>query len=137
MWSLPFSGCIGHRPAFGAKFEAFPERSKYLRAAAANVLGEEERKSKVFLNARVFLGFRIHRQLANSQGLLQHSAHITHAGGCMADRETRNKRIAVIAGGGIGREAIPAAIEILEAAATRFGMALEFTDFNWGSEFYF
>src|ERR1700761_1159895 len=79
MWSLPFSGCIGHRSAFGAKFEAFPERSKYLRAAAANVLGGEERKSKVFLNARVFLGFQIHRQLANSQGLLQHSAHITHA----------------------------------------------------------
>ena len=47
----------------------------------------------------------------------------------MADTETRNKRIAVIAGDGIGREVIPAAIEILEAAATRFGMALEFTDF--------
>lgn len=55
----------------------------------------------------------------------------------MTDTGIQNKRIAVIAGDGIGREVIPAAIEILEAVSTRFGMPLEFTDFPWSSEFYF
>ena len=45
-------------------------------------------------------------------------------------------RIAVIPGDGIGREVIPAAIEVLEAAARRFGFRLEWEHFPWGSDFY-
>jgi len=54
----------------------------------------------------------------------------------MAETGMRSKRIAVIAGDGIGQEVIPAAIEVLEAVSGLFGVALEFTDFPWGSEFY-
>ena len=44
-------------------------------------------------------------------------------------------RIAVIAGDGIGREVIPAGIEVLENAAAK-EVALEFVEFPWGCEFY-
>src|SRR5688572_10660216 len=45
-------------------------------------------------------------------------------------------RIAVIAGDGIGREVIPAAIDVLTAAASQGSFRCAFTDFPWGSEFY-
>ena len=44
-------------------------------------------------------------------------------------------RIAVLAGDGIGKEVIPAGIEVLNAAA-RGGFTLEFTSFPWGCDFY-
>jgi tartrate dehydrogenase/decarboxylase/D-malate dehydrogenase len=44
-------------------------------------------------------------------------------------------RIAVIAGDGIGREVIPAGIEVIEKAAAG-ACALEFVEFAWGCEFY-
>ncbi len=40
-------------------------------------------------------------------------------------------RIAVIAGDGIGREVMPEGLRVLEAAARRFRLALEFTSFDW------
>jgi tartrate dehydrogenase/decarboxylase/D-malate dehydrogenase len=40
-------------------------------------------------------------------------------------------RIAVIAGDGIGREVMPEGLRVLDAAARRFGLALEFTSFDW------
>ncbi|MBL8470380.1 MAG: tartrate dehydrogenase [Rhodocyclaceae bacterium] len=40
-------------------------------------------------------------------------------------------RIAVIAGDGIGREVMPEGLRVLEAAARRFGIELEFTHFDW------
>ena len=43
-----------------------------------------------------------------------------------------NKRIAVISGDGIGKEVIPAAINVIEAS----GAALEFTHFDWGADRY-
>ncbi|MBO0722796.1 MAG: tartrate dehydrogenase [Blastocatellia bacterium] len=46
-------------------------------------------------------------------------------------------RIAVIAGDGIGREVIPAGIDVLEAAGERFGFKFEWTHFPWGSDYYF
>jgi tartrate dehydrogenase/decarboxylase / D-malate dehydrogenase len=46
-------------------------------------------------------------------------------------------RIAVIAGDGIGREVIPAGIDVLEAAGARFGFQFEWTHFDWGSEYFF
>jgi len=45
-------------------------------------------------------------------------------------------KIAVIAGDGIGREVVPAAIEVVEAAARRFDIDLAWTDFDWSCERY-
>ncbi|ROR35046.1 tartrate dehydrogenase [Inmirania thermothiophila] len=43
-------------------------------------------------------------------------------------------RIALIPGDGIGREVVPAAAEVLEAAARRFGFALRWEELDWGCE---
>ncbi|MEO7156826.1 MAG: tartrate dehydrogenase [Vicinamibacterales bacterium] len=45
----------------------------------------------------------------------------------------KRHRVAVIAGDGIGREVIPAGIEVIEAAAPG---VCEFVEFPWGCEFY-
>jgi len=45
---------------------------------------------------------------------------------------TRMKRIAVIAGDGIGKEVIPQAVKVMEAA----GAAVELTSFDWGADRY-
>ena len=45
---------------------------------------------------------------------------------------TQRKRIAVIAGDGIGKEVIPQALKVVEAA----GAAVEFTEFDWGADRY-
>ena len=42
-------------------------------------------------------------------------------------------RIAVIPGDGIGKEVAPEGVRVLEAAARRFGIALEFTEIEWAS----
>jgi tartrate dehydrogenase/decarboxylase/D-malate dehydrogenase len=44
--------------------------------------------------------------------------------------------IAVIPGDGIGREVMPAALEVLRTAGQRFGFALSFDVKPWGCEFY-
>jgi tartrate dehydrogenase/decarboxylase/D-malate dehydrogenase len=44
--------------------------------------------------------------------------------------------IAVIAGDGIGREVIPAGIEVLRTATRDSAVALEFTELPWGCEYY-
>jgi len=46
-------------------------------------------------------------------------------------------RIAVIPGDGIGGEVMPAAVSVLEAAASRAGFGVEWQPFPWGSEHYF
>jgi tartrate dehydrogenase/decarboxylase / D-malate dehydrogenase len=46
-------------------------------------------------------------------------------------------RIAVIAGDGIGKEVMPEGLRVLEAAATRFGVALAFDHFDFASWDYF
>ena len=46
------------------------------------------------------------------------------------------KRIAVIAGDGIGKEVIPAGIAVVRRAVAASDIALEFVDFPWGCEFY-
>jgi len=46
-------------------------------------------------------------------------------------------RIAVIPGDGIGTEVMPAAVSVLEAAASRAGFGIEWQQFPWGSEHYF
>ena len=46
---------------------------------------------------------------------------------------TRPWRIAVIPGDGIGKEVAPEGVRVLEAAASRFGIALELVDIDWAS----
>jgi tartrate dehydrogenase/decarboxylase/D-malate dehydrogenase len=47
------------------------------------------------------------------------------------------KRIAVIAGDGIGQEVMPEGIRVMEAAADRFGIKLQFDHFDFSSWTYF
>jgi tartrate dehydrogenase/decarboxylase/D-malate dehydrogenase len=46
---------------------------------------------------------------------------------------TTTFKIAAIAGDGIGKEVLPQGLKVLEAAAARFGLKLEFTHFDWAS----
>ena len=48
----------------------------------------------------------------------------------------RTYKIAVIPGDGIGKEVVPAALEVLDAAATRFGFILKPTHYDWSCETY-
>jgi tartrate dehydrogenase/decarboxylase/D-malate dehydrogenase len=48
----------------------------------------------------------------------------------------KTHRIAVIAGDGIGKEVIPAGIQVLRTAAEHDGFGLEFTDIPWGCDYY-
>jgi tartrate dehydrogenase/decarboxylase/D-malate dehydrogenase len=48
----------------------------------------------------------------------------------------KNHRIAVIAGDGIGKEVIPAGIEVLKTAAEQGGFKCEFTPIRWGCDYY-
>ncbi len=45
--------------------------------------------------------------------------------------------IASVPGDGIGQEVVPAARKVLEAAGERFGVRFEFTEYGWGSDYYF
>ena len=51
-------------------------------------------------------------------------------------KESRSYNIAVIPGDGIGLEVIPAACDVLNAAAGRRGFELKYTQFSWGCEYY-
>jgi tartrate dehydrogenase/decarboxylase/D-malate dehydrogenase len=50
---------------------------------------------------------------------------------------TTTHRIAVIAGDGIGTEVMPQYIEVLNAVAGRFGLALDFMHFDFASAQYY
>jgi tartrate dehydrogenase/decarboxylase/D-malate dehydrogenase len=45
-------------------------------------------------------------------------------------------RIAVVAGDGIGREVVPAAIRVLDAIAERHGIEFDWDELDWGSDTY-
>jgi tartrate dehydrogenase/decarboxylase/D-malate dehydrogenase len=45
-------------------------------------------------------------------------------------------RIAVIPGDGIGKEVVPEGLRSLEAAAAKFGIALQFDEFPWSCDYY-
>ncbi len=47
---------------------------------------------------------------------------------------TRTHRIAIIPGDGIGKETVPEALRVLDAAASRFAFKLETTHFDWSCE---
>ncbi|MBK1840264.1 tartrate dehydrogenase [Azospirillum sp. YIM B02556] len=46
---------------------------------------------------------------------------------------SRTYRIAAIAGDGIGKEVLPEGIRVVQAAAAKFGLSIEFTHFDWAS----
>jgi len=46
---------------------------------------------------------------------------------------TQSFKIAAIPGDGIGKEVLPEGLKVLGAAAARFGLAFEFTHFDWAS----
>ena len=48
----------------------------------------------------------------------------------------KTHRIAVIPGDGIGKEVVPEGLRVLEAAAARFGIGLEFAHFDWNCDRY-
>ena len=48
----------------------------------------------------------------------------------------KTHRIAVIAGDGIGKEVIPAAISVLNMAAEQSTFRCEFTELPWGCDYY-
>lgn len=45
-------------------------------------------------------------------------------------------RVAVIAGDGVGREVVPAALPVIAAAATTEGVTLDFTELPWGCDYH-
>ena len=45
-------------------------------------------------------------------------------------------RIAVMPGDGIGKEVVPEGLRVVEAAARRFGIALELAHFDWSCDYY-
>jgi len=45
-------------------------------------------------------------------------------------------RIAVIPGDGIGKEVIPEGVRVLEAAAARHGVRLQWQEFPWSCDWY-
>ncbi len=56
--------------------------------------------------------------------------------GSMKDKDMRTYRIAAMGGDGIGPEVIDAGVEVLKVCAERdSGFALDFTDFDWGSDY--
>jgi tartrate dehydrogenase/decarboxylase/D-malate dehydrogenase len=48
----------------------------------------------------------------------------------------RTHRIAVLPGDGIGKETVPEALKVLDAAARRFGFDLAYTHYDWSCETY-
>src|SRR6516165_293516 len=48
----------------------------------------------------------------------------------------KTHRIAVVPGDGIGKETVPEALKVLDAASRRFGFALEFAHYDWSCEVY-
>ena len=55
----------------------------------------------------------------------------------MSQEDTRTFCIAVIPGDGIGREVVPAALQVLEPIGKRFSIRFDFHMYDWGSEYYF
>jgi len=50
---------------------------------------------------------------------------------------TKIVKIALIPGDGIGKEVMPEGVRVLEAAASKHGLNLEWTEFDWSCETYF
>jgi len=46
-------------------------------------------------------------------------------------------QLAVLPGDGIGQEVVTEALRVLDIASNKFGFALEYTQFDWGSDYYF
>ena len=46
----------------------------------------------------------------------------------------KNLKIALIPGDGIGREVMPEGVRVLEAVSSKFGIKLDWTEFEWSCE---
>ena len=60
----------------------------------------------------------------------------TIAGMPIASSSSRESRIAVIAGDGIGKEVVPEGLRVLDAAAAKFGLAFQWDSFGWSCDYY-
>lgn len=52
----------------------------------------------------------------------------------MTEDRARSYRIALLPGDGIGKEVVPVAVEILEAAGRRHGFSFAWSEYDWGCE---
>ena len=48
----------------------------------------------------------------------------------------KSYKVAVIPGDGIGKEVVPEGIRVLDAAASKFGLAFDWQHFDWSCQFY-
>ncbi len=46
----------------------------------------------------------------------------------------KNHKIALIPGDGIGKEVLPEGVRVLEAVSSKFGIKLDWTEFEWSCE---
>lgn len=68
--------------------------------------------------------------------LTLYGSHATFRVEMAATSSSSRKRVAVIPGDGIGKEVIPEAVKVLNAAAARGGRELAITEFDWGADRY-
>ncbi len=54
----------------------------------------------------------------------------------MSASSTKTYRIALIPGDGIGKEVVPVAVDVLEAAGSKHGFGFQWTEHDWGCERY-
>src|SRR5690242_4896285 len=66
-------------------------------------------------------------------GSIRPMDEIIGQGGCSS---MATHRIAVMPGDGIGKEVMPEGVRALDAAAKRFGIALEYAHFDWSCDYY-
>jgi tartrate dehydrogenase/decarboxylase/D-malate dehydrogenase len=55
----------------------------------------------------------------------------------MAHTKSKTFSVSVIAGDGIGREVVPAAVTVLQRLGERFSVGFDFRHLDWGSDYYF
>src|SRR5271154_1751214 len=86
------------------------------------------------------------QRLGSSRGITQHCVppsltapdpHVSLRDGMTStDPSSARKRIAVIPGDGIGKEVIPEAVKVLQAAAQAGSREVKLTEFDWGADRY-
>jgi tartrate dehydrogenase/decarboxylase/D-malate dehydrogenase len=70
-------------------------------------------------------------------GPKQDQNRVSTLNGIQEDIAMGQHRIAVIAGDGIGKEVMPEGLRVMEAAASKFNIALQFDHFDFSSWDYF
>jgi tartrate dehydrogenase/decarboxylase/D-malate dehydrogenase len=52
-------------------------------------------------------------------------------------RSGREFSVAIIAGDGIGKETVPAAMKVIDAACKRYSRSIAWVEHDWGSDYFF